>query len=78
MLLLLLVLLLLLLVLLLLLMTNSREPKRKVWSLKDEECLSVEGVWLAGLPQEADVIVVGQEYVRDGVAVVPSFEELTQ
>ena len=37
-----------------------------------------EGVWLAGLPQEADVIVVGQEYVRDGVAVVPSFEELTQ
>ncbi|MCH2096044.1 MAG: efflux RND transporter periplasmic adaptor subunit [Rhodobacteraceae bacterium] len=37
-----------------------------------------DGVWLAGLPQEADVIVVGQEYVRDGVAVVPSFEELTQ
>ncbi|WP_461469461.1 efflux RND transporter periplasmic adaptor subunit [Pararhodobacter sp.] len=28
-----------------------------------------EGVWVAGLPTEADVIVVGQEYVTDGVVV---------
>lgn len=28
-----------------------------------------DGFWVAGLPTEADVIVVGQEYVTDGVAV---------
>jgi multidrug efflux system membrane fusion protein len=27
------------------------------------------GVWLSGLPERADVIVVGQEFVTDGVAV---------
>jgi hypothetical protein len=26
-------------------------------------------VWLAGLPDEATVILVGQEFVTDGVAV---------
>lgn len=34
-----------------------------------------EGVLLAGLPDAADVIVVGQEYVTDGVAVEPTFRE---
>lgn len=37
-----------------------------------------DGVWLAGLPDQADVILVGQEYVVDGVPVAPSFEEITQ
>lgn len=30
-----------------------------------------QGFWVSGLPREADVIVVGQEYVTDGVAVHP-------
>jgi multidrug efflux system membrane fusion protein len=30
---------------------------------------SAQGFWVRGLPPEADVIVVGQEYVRDGVRV---------
>lgn len=37
-----------------------------------------EGVWLAGLPERADVIVIGQEYVTDGVAVAPTFREMVQ
>lgn len=33
------------------------------------------GVWLAGLPAKVDVIVVGQEYVSDGRAVDPTYQE---
>jgi multidrug efflux system membrane fusion protein len=29
----------------------------------------VDGVWVGGLPDSASVIVVGQEFVRDGRAV---------
>lgn len=36
------------------------------------------GVWLTGLPDAADVIVIGQEYVTDGVPVEPSYQELGQ
>lgn len=36
------------------------------------------GVWLTGLPETADVIVIGQEYVSDGVPVRPVFQELGQ
>jgi len=36
------------------------------------------GVWLSGLPEQADVIIIGQEYVTDGVHVVPSYQELGQ
>ncbi len=36
------------------------------------------GVWLAGLPDQADVITVGQDFVTEGVPVRVSFEELTQ
>ncbi|WP_099826390.1 efflux RND transporter periplasmic adaptor subunit [Oceaniglobus indicus] len=32
-----------------------------------------EGIWITGLPDTADVIVVGQEYVIDGVAVKPTY-----
>lgn len=39
---------------------------------------TVEGVWLTGLPEQANVIIVGQEYVVDGIPVAPSFEGLTQ
>ncbi len=30
-----------------------------------------EGIWVAGLPEVVEVIVVGQEYVTDGVEVIP-------
>lgn len=36
------------------------------------------GVWLSGLPEQADVIVVGQEFVTDGVPVRVTYQELTQ
>ena len=40
---------------------------------------TVEGMWVAGLPEAADVIVVGQEFVTDGVPVKPTYrEEVTQ
>lgn len=38
---------------------------------------TVDGVWLTGLPDEADVIVVGQEFVTDGVAVDVTYKEMT-
>lgn len=34
-----------------------------------------EGVWVSGLPEKVDVIVLGQEYVTDGRAVIASFKE---
>src|SRR6056297_7846 len=40
---------------------------------------TAQGVWLSGLPQEADVIIVGQEFVTDGVPVRVTYaEEQTQ
>ncbi len=39
---------------------------------------TAEGAWLVGLPEEADIIVVGQEYVVEGVSVVPTFREVMQ
>ncbi len=37
-----------------------------------------QGVWMTGLPESADVIVIGQEYVTDGVPVSPTYQELGQ
>lgn len=37
-----------------------------------------DGVWVTGLPDQVDVITVGQEYVTDGVPVAPSFEDVIQ
>jgi len=39
---------------------------------------SVDGVWLAGLPENAQVIVVGQEFVADGVALEVTYREAAQ
>ena len=36
---------------------------------------SPEGVWIAGLPNEAVVITVGHDYVKDGDPVTPVAEE---
>lgn len=37
-----------------------------------------EGVWLSGLPDEATVILVGQEFVTDGVTVTPVMRAVQQ
>lgn len=39
---------------------------------------TVEGIWVTGLPDTANVIVVGQEFVTDGVAVAATFRETDQ
>lgn len=36
---------------------------------------TVQGVWVTGLDETADVIIVGQEYVTEGVSVAPTFRE---
>ncbi|WP_417839084.1 efflux RND transporter periplasmic adaptor subunit [Tritonibacter scottomollicae] len=42
--------------------------------LRDEAA----GVWLDGLPEEADVIIVGQDFVTEGVALKPSYREMSE
>ena len=37
-----------------------------------------EGVWVTGLPEEADIIVLGQEYVIAGVRVAPTRRDVGQ
>lgn len=39
---------------------------------------TAEGVWVNGLPETANVITIGQEYVREGVLVAPTFKEADQ
>lgn len=36
---------------------------------------TVDGIWVTELPADADIIVVGQEYVTEGVAVAATFRE---
>ncbi len=33
------------------------------------------GIWVTGLPDSVDIVVVGQEYVTDGVEVIPTYRE---
>ena len=54
--------------------TNRTAQFVKVKMLID----TAKGVWLTGLPERADIIVVGQEYVKDDVIVDPSFRNPTQ
>jgi len=35
----------------------------------------IDGIWVTGLPQMADVIVVGQDFVTAGVEVAPTYRE---
>ena len=37
---------------------------------------TVDGVWLAGLPETVNIITVGQDFVSDGVAVLPTYAAL--
>lgn len=34
-----------------------------------------EGIWVTGLPEEANIIIIGQEFVIEGVEVEPVFQE---
>jgi len=36
---------------------------------------TAEGVWITGLPDQTNIITVGQEFVIDGVAVEPHYQE---
>ena len=38
----------------------------------------IDGIWVGGLPDKADVIVVGHEFVIEGVNVAPTYRELDQ
>jgi len=38
--------------------------------LRDE----ADGVWVDGLPEQAEVIITGQDFVTTGVAVTPSYQ----
>ncbi|MCK0151158.1 efflux RND transporter periplasmic adaptor subunit [Marivita sp. S6314] len=53
---------------------NSQAQFVPVTVLRD----APEGIYLSGLPDQVDVITVGQEFVTDGVPVAPSFEEVIQ
>ncbi|WP_170770407.1 efflux RND transporter periplasmic adaptor subunit [Ruegeria lacuscaerulensis] len=37
-----------------------------------------EGVWVDGLPETVDIIVIGQEFVTAGVKVAPTYRNLTE
>jgi len=50
---------------------NSRAEFAPVQVLRDTR----EGIWVAGLADEVDIIVVGQDFVKAGVLVAASFEE---
>lgn len=50
---------------------NSAVKFAEVTLLRD----TAEGVWLGGLPEQANVITIGQEYVTEGVVVAASYEE---
>ncbi|WP_170359084.1 efflux RND transporter periplasmic adaptor subunit [Ruegeria arenilitoris] len=39
---------------------------------------TAEGVWVDGLPETSDVIVIGQEFVTQGVKVEPTYQEAAQ
>jgi multidrug efflux system membrane fusion protein len=49
---------------------DSRTQFAPVTVLRDTR----EGIWVAGLPEKADIITVGQEFVRAGVLVEPHFD----
>jgi multidrug efflux system membrane fusion protein len=53
---------------------DNRVEFHKVTLVRD----TAKGVWVTGLPTVADVIVVGQEYVVEGVQVAPTLREVTQ
>ncbi len=39
---------------------------------------SADGVWIGGLPETVDIIVIGQEFVTKGVVVAPTYHEVSE
>ena len=39
---------------------------------------TLEGVWIGGLPEQADIIITGQDFVTAGVKVLPTYREAEQ
>ena len=39
---------------------------------------TIDGIWVTGLPEVANVILVGHEYVTAGVTVAPTWQEVSQ
>lgn len=46
----------------------------KLVMLRDD----VNGAWVTGLPEQVNIITLGQEYVTDGIVVEPTFQETSQ
>jgi multidrug efflux system membrane fusion protein len=53
---------------------NNIVDFRPVTLLRDD----ANGVWVDGLPDRADVIIVGQDFVTKGVTVAPTYREVAQ
>lgn len=53
---------------------ENRTRFKKVRMLRD----TVDGIWVEGLPDTADVIVMGQDFVTDGVLVAATYREQDQ
>ena len=51
---------------------NSRVKFFEIDIIRD----TMNGVWLKGLPKNSTVIIIGQEYVTDGVEVQQVFQEV--
>jgi multidrug efflux system membrane fusion protein len=47
---------------------------RPITLVRDE----LTGIWVSGLPEQVDVIVVGQDFVTQGVEVVPTYREASE
>lgn len=56
------------------LVSEGRANFAPVGVLRDTQ----DGIWITGLAETADVIVVGQEFVTDGVPVMATYREVTQ
>ncbi len=65
-------------------LTLNGEGIMGIRAVKDEKAVfmpvqiirdSAEGMWISGLPEETDVIIVGQEYVTDGRKVDVTFKQ---
>jgi len=52
--------------------SDGRQAFMPVTLLRD----TVDGVWVADLPDTVNIITVGQEFVIDGVPVAPTYREV--
>jgi multidrug efflux system membrane fusion protein len=50
---------------------DNRVEFTRVRMLRD----TVNGIWVEGLPEQVDVIVVGQDFVTEGVLVAATYRE---